>query len=141
MPTKKTKTSETKRERYFEGIGRRKSAIARARIFPKEKGIKINGKDFREYFLLLGLQKKVVAPMEKMSVSDDFGADIRVKGGGITGQAEAARLGISRALVKFNEDFKKRLRRLGYLTRDPRRVERKKFGLKKARRAPQWRKR
>lgn len=130
-----------KKERYFEGIGKRKSSIARVRITPKGKGIKINGKELRDYFLLLGLQKKVVAPMEKMSVSDDFGTDVKVKGGGITGQAEAVRLGISRALVEFNEDFRKRLRHLGYLTRDARRVERKKFGLKKARRAPQWRKR
>ncbi len=136
-PEKKIK----KKEKYFEGIGRRKSSIARVRLFASGKGVKINDKDLSDYFLLLGLQKKVIAPIEKTDMSENVSIVVKVKGGGMTGQAEAVRLGVSRALVKFNADFRKRLRHLGYLTRDARRVERKKFGLKKARRAPQWRKR
>jgi len=139
--TKKIKNPEEKKERYFEGIGKRKSSVARVRIFPGGKGIKINDKNLDDYFPLSGLRKKVNAPIEKLESSEGFNITVKVKGGGITGQAEAIRLGISRALVKFNEEFRKRLRRLGYLTRDARKVERKKFGLKKARRAPQWRKR
>jgi small subunit ribosomal protein S9 len=129
------------KERYFEAIGRRKTAIARVRLFTKNKDIKINNKTINEYFPILFLQKKVTAPLEKMKISDKFGVIIKVKGGGLSAQAEAVSLGIARALVKFNSDFKKRLRRFGYLTRDSRMVERKKYGLKKARRAPQWKKR
>jgi len=146
MPKKVSKTAKIEKEiipkeRYFEAVGRRKTAIARVRLFTKKAGFEINGKDFQKYFSILRLQKKITAPLEKMKITDKLGAIIRVKGGGLNAQAEAITLGISRALVKFNGDFRKRLRRFGYLTRDPRAVERKKYGLKKARRAPQWKKR
>ncbi|PIU98577.1 30S ribosomal protein S9 [Candidatus Wolfebacteria bacterium CG03_land_8_20_14_0_80_40_12] len=128
-------------ERYFEAVGRRKKAIARVRLFTKKTGIEINNRSLSDYFPIERLQKTVVAPLEKMKIADKLGAVIKVGGGGIKAQAEAIRLGISRALLKFNTDFRKRLRRIGYLTRDARMVERKKYGLKKARRAPQWQKR
>ncbi len=143
-PKKVKKTEEVlevKSERYFEAVGRRKTAIARVRLFTKKTGFEVNGKDFQKYFPILRLQKKITAPLEKMKITDKLGATIRVKGGGLNAQAEAITLGMSRALVKFNADFRKRLRRFGYLTRDSRMVERKKYGLKKARRAPQWKKR
>jgi len=138
---KSEEVSEVKPERYFEAVGRRKTAIARVRLFTKKAGFEVNGKDFQKYFSISRLQKKVTAPLEKMKIVDKLGAIIKVKGGGLNSQAEAITLGMSRALVKFNGDFRKRLRRFGYLTRDSRAVERKKYGLKKARRAPQWKKR
>lgn len=145
MPVKKTKSAEkvpeTPKERYFEALGRRKTAVASVRLFTKKNGFEVNGKDFEKYFPIVRLQKKITAPLEKMKITDKLGAVIKVKGGGLNAQAEAISLGMSRALVKFNADFRKRLRRFGYLTRDQRMVERKKYGLKKARRAPQWKKR
>jgi small subunit ribosomal protein S9 len=138
-PTKETLSP--KKERYFEALGRRKTAIARVRLYTKKTGIAVNDRDYKKYFPVWRLQKEVEAPLEKMKISEKLGAVVKVKGGGITAQAEAVRLGISRALVKFNQEFKKRLRRVGYLTRDSRMVERKKYGLKKARRGPQWQKR
>ena len=145
VKTKKVKKTEQapepKRERYFEAVGRRKTAIARVRLYTKKTGIEVNNQDFQKYFPILRLQKKITAPLEKMKIINKLGAVVKVKGGGINAQAEAISLGIARALVKFNPDFRKRLRRVGYLTRDARVVERKKYGLKKARRAPQWQKR
>ncbi len=130
-----------KKECYFEAIGRRKTAIARVRLYTKKTGLEVNEQDFKKHFPILRLQKKAIAPLEKMKITDKLGAVARVMGGGFNAQAEAISLGIARALVKFNPDFRKRLRRFGYLTRDARVVERKKYGLKKARRAPQWKKR
>lgn len=142
---KKPKTEKVllsvKKEHYFEAVGRRKTAVARVRLHTKKIGVEVNEGDFQKYFPILRLQKKITAPLEKMKIADKLGAVIKVKGGGINAQAEAICLGIARALIKFNPDFKKRLRRFGYLTRDSRKVERKKYGLKKARRAPQWKKR
>ncbi len=136
------KASEAKlKEHYFEAVGRRKTAVARVRLFTKKTNIEANGKDFKVYFPTLRFQKAVTAPFDKMKIADKLGASIKLSGGGISAQADAAALGISRALVKFNADFRKRLKRLGHLTRDSRAVERKKYGLKKARRAPQWKKR
>lgn len=135
------KTPVSAKERYFEAVGRRKTSIARVRLYTKKESITINGKDCAAYFPLLRYQKQAVAPLEKMKITDKLGAVIKVSGGGVSSQAEAVRHGISRALVKFNLDFKKRLRRAGYLTRDSRMVERKKYGLHKARRGHQWRKR
>lgn len=136
------KTAKTKqKEIYFEAVGRRKTAIARVRLYTKKTGITVNDKDYKKYFPTMRLQKEAEAPLEKMKISEKLGAVIKVKGGGLSAQAEAVRHGISRALVEFNSEFKKRLRRVGYLTRDSRMVERKKYGLKKARRAPQWKKR
>jgi len=133
---------EEKKEKYFSAVGRRKTSVARVRLFTaKRKGILVNGKPYKEYFPTFSLAKKVEAPLEKLSCEDKFGFSIRVKGGGISGQAEACRHGISRALILMNPYFKKRLRKAGFLTRDPRMRERKKFGLKRARKAPQWSKR
>jgi len=136
------KKKAVKLNRYFEAVGRRKTAIARVRIFTQgEKVILINGKPYQDYFPILENQQTVVSSLEKMKFLGRFRVSVRVRGGGISAQAEAIRHGISRALLKFNPDFRKKLRRAGFLTRDPRMRERKKFGLKRARRAPQWRKR
>lgn len=128
---------------YIEGIGRRKTAVARVRIYPraKEKSIIIKDKDFKDYFPLLEQRQKVLAPLEKLSLEGKFKVSVKVRGGSLQAQAEAVRLGLARALVKYKEDLKPILRQLGFLTRDPRMKERKKPGLKKARRAPQWQKR
>lgn len=136
-----TDESSKKGEKYYEGIGRRKSAVARVRLYTKKKEITVNGRDYKNYFSILRHQKNLESPFEKMNCPGKFGASIQVSGGGINAQSDAIRLGISRAMIEFNADFKKRLRRAGYLTRDARKVERKKYGLKKARRAPQWSKR
>ena len=128
--------------KYYQAIGRRKTSVARIRLFTQgDKRITINGKPYKEYFPDLNLQQIVSIALDRMKASDKFMVSVIVKGGGIHSQSEAVRHGISRALVKFNPDFHKRLRRAGYLTRDPRMRERKKFGLKRARRAPQWSKR
>ncbi|KKR88786.1 MAG: 30S ribosomal protein S9 [Candidatus Wolfebacteria bacterium GW2011_GWA2_42_10] len=138
---KEEKTAPAKKEHYFEAVGRRKTAIARVRLYTRKNGFIVNEKDPAKYFPLLSQRKEIIAPIEKMKIGDKLGVIVRVKGGGLSAQAEAVRLGIARALVKFNQDFKKRLRRVGYLTRDSRMVERKKYGRHKARRGHQWRKR
>jgi small subunit ribosomal protein S9 len=128
--------------RFYAAIGRRKTAIARVRLFTQgDKAIEVNGGDFKKYFTTEDLQQIVESSLKKMKAEDKFRVTATVRGGGIHAQAEAMRHGISRALVEFNNDFRKRLRRAGYLTRDPRSRERKKFGLKRARKAPQWAKR
>ena len=140
---------EAKSSKYFQGVGRRKSAVAQVRLFAvKEKktaqdqeDILVNGKHFSDFFGLGELREIVSSPFKSVGGTSAFKATVVVKGGGIRGQAESVRLGIARALVVFDESFKKPLRDLGYLTRDARIVERKKPGLKKARRAPQWAKR
>jgi small subunit ribosomal protein S9 len=129
---------------YFYAVGKRKTSIAQVRVYLASKapqGVVINGRDLDKYFSLERLQTTVKAPL--LAIGQEGKADVVVKvvGGGITGQAEAVRLGIARALVKFDNTYKKALRDLGFLTRDSRIVERKKPGLKKARRAPQWAKR
>ena len=139
---KKTEEPKIKKEKYFEGVGRRKTAIARVRLFPqKEKSFLINGKPLEEYFPTIELQQAVYAPLNLMDCLEQFKVSVKVKGGGIVSQAEAVRHGVARALVLFNPDFRKKLKKAGYLKRDPRMRERKKFGLKRARRAPQWSKR
>ena len=138
---KSEKAPAAKKERYFEAIGRRKTAIARVRLLTKKKEFIVNEKNIEKYFSLERLTKEALRPLEAMKITDKLGASIKVSGGGINSQAEAIKLGISRALIKFNPLFMKRLRKLGFLTRDSRAVERKKYGLKKARRAPQWTKR
>ncbi|MFC1663832.1 30S ribosomal protein S9 [Patescibacteria group bacterium] len=127
--------------RYFEAVGRRKTAVARVRIQAKGEGFLINDKPYQKYFPSIDLQKIVEASLEKMKCLERFKVSVKVKGGGFHAQAEAVRQGIARALVLFNPEFKKNLRKLGFLTRDARKRERKKFGLKRARRAPQWSKR
>ncbi len=138
IPEKKVE----KKAKYFEAVGRRKTATARVRLFTQgEKGMTVNNKSYKVYFPIFSLQKTVKEALEEIKWQDKFRISVVVKGGGLSGQAEAIRHGIARALVVLNPDFRKRLRKLGFLTRDPRMRERKKFGLKRARRGPQWSKR
>lgn len=133
---------EEKTQRYFEATGRRKTAVAVARLFTQgDKGFSVNDKPYDKYFATKDLQSKLLAPLQIMNCVDRFNISIKVRGGGLSAQAEATRHGISRALVLFNATFRKRLKKAGFLTRDSRMRERKKFGLKRARRAPQWSKR
>lgn len=127
-------------DKYFEAVGRRKTAVARVRLFPKSQGIIVNEKDYKFYFPNLELQNRLEEPFKKLETKP-FRVSAKVKGGGLTAQAEAIRHGISRTLLLFDPSFKKRLRTLGFLTRDSRMKERRKYGLKKARKAPQWAKR
>ena len=132
----------TSKERYIEGIGRRKCAIARVRITPSTKeSFSINDKTIADYFPTSKLQSTVVSPIKKSELTQKFKVTAHVNGGGITGQAESVRLGLTRALVEFDENLRKSLKKEGFLKRDPRIKERRKFGLKKARKAPQWSKR
>jgi small subunit ribosomal protein S9 len=155
MPIKKTeKASERTRqspaikyERYFEGVGRRKSAVARVRFYPAtlkagKSAIIVNSRDLESYFPLKRIQDDLVMPLRvAKTIPKRFSVSAKVTGGGITAQEEAIRLGLARALVKFSPELRKELRDLGLLTRDARVVERKKYGLHKARRATQWKKR
>ncbi|MGB2762465.1 MAG: 30S ribosomal protein S9 [Minisyncoccales bacterium] len=139
-----SKTIERKPEKasYIEAVGRRKTSVARVRLWTKGgKEFFINNKALKDYFPDFETQKIVAESLDKMKSEDKFKIQVLVKGGGFHSQAEAVRHGVARALVKFNSDFRKRLKKAGHLTRDPRMRERKKFGLKRARRAPQWRKR
>lgn len=122
-------------------IGRRKSAVARVYLGKGKGEIVINGKPLAEYFPVSFLQDQVKMPMAILEVSGDFNVTVNVTGGGIKGQAEAIRLGIARALVEVNEEWKPALKEKGIMTRDSRKVERKKYGLRKARRATQFSKR
>jgi len=122
-------------------IGRRKTAIARVYIQPGNGAVVVNGKDYKVYFPTLPLQYIVQQPFEITGNKDKYDVKANVEGGGITGQAEAIRLGVTRALVKINEESKPALKAQGLLTRDPRMVERKKPGQKKARKKFQFSKR
>lgn len=133
---------DSKIDKYYEAIGRRKTAVARVRLHTKgDKEFIVNDKPYNKYFLHEQTQESAVASLKKMKSLDRFRIVAKVKGGGEHAQAEAVRHGIARVLVEFNENFRKRLRKAGFLTRDPRMRERKKFGLRRARRAPQWAKR
>ena len=125
----------------FYGTGRRKSSIARVFLTPGTGKITINKKDIDEYFGLETLKIIARQPLEATNTADKYDAKITVKGGGFTGQAGAIRHGIARALNEADADFRPVLKKAGYLTRDSRMKERKKYGLKKARRAPQFSKR
>jgi len=139
---KTIKETAGKPDRYFEAIGRRKTAVARVRLFTKgDKEFIVNNKSYLQYFQTKGDQETAVASMKKMKCLDKFRVTVVVRGGGHSAQAEAIRHGTARVLVDFNNNFRKRLRKAGFLTRDPRMRERKKFGLKRARKAPQWAKR
>ncbi|HLG79262.1 MAG TPA: 30S ribosomal protein S9 [Ktedonobacteraceae bacterium] len=124
-------------------MGRRKTAVARVRLFPNGDGsITINGKNAQAYFgQREQLLATVAAPLRALDLGNTYTLTVRVVGGGSSGQAGAIRHGLARALVRFNPDFKAALRKAGYLTRDPRMKERKKPGLKRARKAPQYTKR
>ncbi len=137
MPPKAKK--ETK---YYSGVGRRKTSTCVVRIYEKKGGgIVINDKKIEDYFPTFDLQKKVKEPLSTLDYLDKFYASVKVRGGGSISQADAVRHGIARAIVTFDPDLRKRLKTSGCLTRDPRMRESKKPGLKRARRAPQWRKR
>ena len=128
-------------DRYFEAVGRRKTSTARVRLCTRAGDFVVNQKPYGQYFPDLELQKIAEDALQKMKLFGRFRVSAKITGGGTHSQAEALRHGLARCLIKFNPDFRKRLKRAGYLRRDPRMKERKKFGLKKARRAPQWSKR
>ena len=139
--TKKETKPAIKPSRYFEGLGGRKSAMARVRLFTKKGDTTINDKSVDQYFKTIRQRMSAVSPLVTMNASDTMYFTAHVYGGGLSAQSEAVRHGLSRALVKFNEEYRKRLRKAGFLTRDARKVERKKYGLKKASKGPQWAKR
>lgn len=125
----------------FYGTGRRKKSIARVYLVPGKGNITINKRDIDEYFGLETLKTIVRQPLTVTETVDKYDVNVNVKGGGTTGQAGAIRHGIARALLQVDEDFRPVLKKAGFLTRDPRMKERKKYGLKAARRAPQFSKR
>jgi small subunit ribosomal protein S9 len=131
-----------KEEKFWQGVGRRKTAVAVIKIFKEKEGsFLVNEKPLEKYFPLFELQKTAKAPLELLKLENKFRVLALVNGGGLVAQAEAIRLGLARALVSFKEEFRKKLKKAGFLKRDPRIKERKKPGLKRARRAPQWQKR
>ncbi len=133
---------EKTKKKYIETIGRRKTSTARVRITSATKtSYLINDKDLATYFVTEELQKIVSDPFANTIKGENYSVSVHVKGGGIHSQAEAVRHGISRGLVVENEEDKPKLKQAGFLKRDPRSKERRKFGLKKARKAPQWSKR
>ena len=126
---------------YFYGTGRRKSSVARVRLFPGTGAITINGQDIDDYFGLETLKLIINQPFDVTDTRGKFDIVANVKGGGFSGQAGAIRHGVSRALLLADDSFRAPLKRAGFLTRDPRMKERKKYGLKAARRASQFSKR
>ena len=127
--------------RYYEAVGRRKRSVARVRLYPGEGEIVINGKSLRDYFGRPQDWTSVTGPFKVTNNEGRFNLSVLVNGGGITGQSEAIRHGVARALLVADPGSKAVLRRAGFLTRDPREKERKKPGLKRARKAPQYTKR
>ncbi|MEX0750860.1 MAG: 30S ribosomal protein S9 [Dehalococcoidia bacterium] len=128
-------------ERYLYGTGRRKTAVARVRLYPGAGEILVNGKGYMDVFTRGTHQQKVLAPLKAAGVDGKYNIQARIVGGGITGWAGALSHGIARAIAGNDETAKPALRRQGLLTRDPRMKERKKVGLKRARKAPQYTKR
>lgn len=136
MPT------ETKKAKYYEAVGRRKTSVARVRLSPSTKlSVEVNGKDITEYFPVLELQKNILNVFGASELSHKFAITAKVFGGGISSQSVAVGHGLARVLVEYDKELRGRLKSKGYLKRDPRAKERRKFGLKKARKAPQWSKR
>ena len=129
-----------KKTQYL-GTGRRKSSVARVRLTTGKGKITINGRTFEDYIPSAAIRLDVLQPLELTESKEKFDVDVNVCGGGISGQAGAIRLGITRALMEIDPDLRKVLKPAGMVTRDPRAKERKKYGLKKARRAPQFSKR
>ncbi|MCR4328692.1 MAG: 30S ribosomal protein S9 [Patescibacteria group bacterium] len=138
---KQQKTGESVKGRYVESVGRRKTAVARIRLMKGKGSIVVNEKKANDYFPIERLQAILRSPLSKLNIQDQVDVSAKVLGGGTSAQAEAIRHGIARALVMYNPETKIQLHAFGFLTRDSRMVERKKYGLKKARRAPQWAKR
>lgn len=129
-------------QRYFEGVGRRKSATARVRIYPGGTGnFTVNDKPAVEYFPRVGDMNETMKPLLVSGLAGKVDVTVVVKGGGITGQTDAVQLGMARALIKYDEGLRSQLRKAGLLTRDAREKERKKPGLKRARKAPTYTKR
>jgi len=126
---------------YFYGTGRRKHSVARVRLYPGAGKVTINDRDIDDYFGLETLKLIVRQPLELTETTQKFDVFVRVGGGGVTGQAGAIRHGVSRALLVYDPELRPALKKAGFLTRDPRMKERKKYGLKAARRAPQFSKR
>ena len=132
----------TSKKTYLYGTGRRKSSVARVHLFPNGTGaITINGRDIDDYFGLETLKLLVRQPLTTLDLLGKVDIEATVSGGGVTGQAGAIRHGVARALLQLDENYRTQLKAAGYLTRDPRMKERKKYGLKAARRAPQFSKR
>ena len=126
---------------YYYGTGRRKSSVARVRVYNGTGKVTINDRDIDDYFGLETLKLIVRQPLALTGLEDKFDIVVRVNGGGISGQAGAIRHGLSRARLNYDENLRPELKKAGFLTRDPRMKERKKYGLKAARRAPQFSKR
>ncbi len=135
--------ADTIKGEYYYGMGRRKTAVARVRLYPNGDGsITVNGKSNRLYFGQRdAVTSTMTAPLRLLDLGNEYTMTVRVLGGGITGQAGAIRHAVARALVRVNPEWKSTLRKAGFLTRDPRMKERKKPGLKRARKAPQYTKR
>ncbi|MBD3244860.1 MAG: 30S ribosomal protein S9 [Candidatus Moranbacteria bacterium] len=137
------KQTETVAKRYWFGLGRRKTSMALVRLYEskeKENKVIVNTKDFNKYFFTKDLKKNALNPLD-LAQDKKFFITVKTQGGGIRGQSDAIKLGIARALLNYDDKYKEALKQGGYLTRDPRTVERKKPGLKKARRSPQFSKR
>jgi len=139
-----------KKEKYFQAVGRRKESVAIVRLYTKKSTdalegdhalVRVNDKDYREYFSDTNLQGVVESALRKLKSLNRFKATVRVRGGGVAGQAGAIKHGLSRALTLFDLNFRKKLKKSGFLTRDSRIKERRKYGLKKARKSGQWSKR
>lgn len=141
----KKNSSTVGKEIYFYAVGRRKTSVAQVRLYENDKAtdndLIINAKKLKDFFPTVSLQNNILAPLKAVNLYGKVRMTVLVRGGGFTGQAEAIRLGISRCIVKIDDKLKKQLKDLGFITRDSREVERKKPGLKGARRAPQWAKR
>ena len=135
-------TTTSQENRYFYGVGRRKSSVARVRLYPGQGNITINNRSSRDYFGARDVYQMVLTePLRLTNLGDRFDMQIRVKGGGLSGQADAIRHAIARALTEFDSELRPGLKQSGLLTRDARVKERKKVGLKRARKAPQYTKR
>src|SRR3989344_5915923 len=139
-----------KKEKYYQTVGRRKESLAIIRLFTKKSTdnvdgdsalIRVNDKDYRDYFTDKNLQAIVESPLRKLKSTNRFKATVKVNGGGMSGQADAVKHGLARALVAFDLNFRKKLKKAGFLTRDSRVKERRKYGLKKGKKTPQWQKR
>jgi small subunit ribosomal protein S9 len=143
ITTSKKTVSKKSEQRYTEGVGRRKNAVARVRITPNtsQSFIINNNKNLDTYFPIEEHRQRILEPFAKSKSSGKYSVSVRVAGGGTSGQADAICLGISRAMIIINPEIRTKLKKADLLKRDPRIKERRKFGLKKARRAPQWSKR
>ncbi len=142
VATQEAKTNAQSGDRYFYGVGRRKSSVARVRLFPGQGNIVINNRSSRDYFGAREIYQTIMGePLRLVNLVDRFDMQIRVTGGGLSGQAEAIRHAVTRALTEFDSELRPALKQAGLLTRDARVKERKKVGLKRARKAPQYTKR